>query len=432
MPSRLLAAAALLPLSAAPPNAPHASVAGLLPEISEARIAAAIQKLEDFGSRNSNGIPSAPGRGIAAARDWLAAELRSYGPRLEVRLDAHPVQRGGRWVRDTEIHNVVAVLQGASRPGTQIVIGAHYDSLALVPREGGGIDWEKSAAAPLAPGAADNASGVACVLELARVLSARQWAKTIVFVLFSGEEQGLVGARAYARRAAAEKHSIEAVFNLDTIGTDVTGSGIQAGPRVNLYSGGAPDGPSRALARYIKQQAELYLPGFNVNTVFRADRFGRGGDHTPFEEAGFAAVRFTTPAEQLEHQHTPRDTTARVSMPYTALVTRATGAALAALASAPPAPRVSPLSRGASRYDAVLKWALPYPVSDLAGYSVLIRSTTAPFWEREIHAGQAETLTLENVLVDEIVLGVRAVNAAGIPSLVSAWTLPGGPVPADR
>jgi hypothetical protein len=422
---RTLISACFLPFTLLPasPSSQHPAILSLMNEISEVRIAAIIRRLESFGTRDSNGLVSAPGRGISAARDWLAAELRSYSPRLEVRLDAHPVKKAGRWVRDTEISNVVAVLKGAAHPETQLVIGAHYDSMAMVRREGGdGTDWEKTAAAEQAPGAADNASGVACVLELARAMSAREFPKTLVFILFAGEEQGLVGARAYARRAASAKETIEAVFNVDTIGSDVTGNGIQAGPRVNLYSADPMDGPSRSLARYIKEHAERYLPGFTVNPVFRADRFGRAGDHSPFHEAGYAAVRFTTPAEQLENQHNNRDTSDRVSMPYATLVTRAAAAAFAALASAPRPPQPGSLGRGSSRYGAALKWTPPAPEKDLAGYAILLRPTHAPFWEREIFVGKTESYTLENVLIDETVLGVRAINLQGFSSLVSAWT----------
>jgi len=174
----------------------------------------------------------------------------------------------------------------------------------------------------------------------------------------------------------------------------------------------------------MKEVSERYLPGMTVNTVFRPDRFGRGGDHTPFHEEGFAAVRVTTPTEQLENQHNERDTLDRVSVPYTAMVTRGVGAALASLALAPKPPAVLPLQRGTSRYDAVMRWRNAEPEADLAGYSVLVRSTTAPYWEREIYVGKREEYALKDVSIDEVVLGVRAVDADGVESLVTSWTLP--------
>lgn len=390
--------------------------------VQESRLAADLRALESFGTRDSNGVIDAGGKGVRAAREWIAAEFRKASPRLQVRFDPHPAARGGRVVKDVDIVNVVAVLPGETDPSTHIVIGAHYDTMNMKYRSGTQqIDADATASASFAPGVSDNASGVACVLELARILSSGKWPKTIVFIAFAGEEQGLFGAKGYAERAAREKQRIEAVFNVDTIGTNVTGNGIQAGSRLNLYSDEPGDGPSRTLARYIREMSERYVPELQMNTVFRADRFGRGGDHTPFHQQGFAAVRFTTPAEQLENQHNEKDTFDRVSVPYVALATRGIGAALAALAAAPSAPAVLPLQRGASRYDAVLRWK---PVEGAAAYSVFMRSTTAPYWEREFFAGAATEFTLKNVSIDEWTFGVRAIGPDGAESIVQPWTLP--------
>lgn len=169
----------------------------------------------------------------------------------------------------------------------------------------------------------------------------------------------------------------------------------------------------------MREVSERYLPELAINAVFRQDRFGRGGDHTPFHTEGFAAVRVTTPTEQLENQHNERDTLDRVSIPYTTLVSRGVGATLASLALAPRPPVLATPGRGPGRYDAVLKWRSPEPEADLAGYAVLLRSTTAPFWEREIYVGRREDYTLKNVSIDEVVLGVRAIDLEGVASLVS-------------
>lgn len=363
------AAAFLVALAAfaqKPAQSLHPTIANVAAGVSEERAGAILAKLESFGTRDSNGVVAGPGKGIVAAREWIAAEFRSYSPRLAVRFDAHPVRKGGRMVRDTEIVNVVAVLPGKTQPDVHVLVGAHYDTMHMK-LDGKKFDAEATAAAEVAPGVSDNASGVACVMELARVMSQYEFDKTVVFIAFAGEEQGLLGATAYAQHAAGTKVKLEALLNVDTIGTNVTGNGLQAGQRVNVYSGDPMDSPSRSLARYMREISERYLPELTINAVFRQDRFGRGGDHTPFHTEGFAAVRVTTPAEQLENQHNERDTLDRVSIPYTTLVTRGVGATLASLALAPGPPVLSTPGRGTSRYDAVLQWKSPEAEADLAG-----------------------------------------------------------------
>lgn len=406
-----------------PPQSLHPTIEKVTAGVSEERVGAILRKLESFGTRDSNGVVAGPGKGIAASRDWIAAEFQSYSPRLAVSLDAHPAKKGGRMVRDAEIVNVVAMLKGKTQPDVYVLVGAHYDTMHMK-FNGTTFDAEATAAAELAPGVSDNASGTACVMELARVMSQHEFDKTIVFIAFAGEEQGLLGATGYAKRAAETKMKLEALVNVDTIGTNVTGNGIQAGQRVNVYSGDPMDSPSRSLARYMREVSERYLPELRINAIFRRDRFGRGGDHTPFHAEGFAAVRVTTPAEQLENQHNEKDTLERVSIPYATLVTRGVGATLASLALAPRPPVVSTPGRGTSRYDAVIKWSSPEIEPDLAGYAVMLRSTTAPFWEREIFVGRREEYTLKNVSIDEVVLGVRAIDGDGVAGLVSAASLP--------
>lgn len=423
LPLSLLAACAY---AQQPSNATHPTISKLAAEISEERITATLKKLESFGTRDTNGVVEAPDRGIKAARAWIAGQFRSCSSRLEVRFDPHPVKKSARIVKDTEVVNVVAVLKGKLQPDVELVVGAHYDSMNMIfnPGPPRTFDAEATAAAPIAPGVSDNGSGTALVLELARVMSQYEFDKTIVFIAFAGEEQGLLGAGAYAEAAAKSKDRLEAVINVDVIGNDVTGNGIQAGGRVNVYSADPMDSGSRSLARYLREVSALYQPDLRFNPVFRQDRFGRGGDHTPFLNHGFAAVRITTPTEQLENQHNEKDTFDLVSVPYIAAVTRGVGVTLGSLAQAPKPPAVSPLSRGESRYDAVMKWKNTEMEPDLAGYAVVIRSTTAPFWEREIYVGRTEQYTLKNVSIDEVVLGVRAIDTDGFASLVTAWTLP--------
>ncbi|MBV9443888.1 MAG: hypothetical protein JO217_14495, partial [Acidobacteriaceae bacterium] len=225
------------------------------------------------------------------------------------------------------------------------------------------------------------------------------------------------------------------VFNNDIIGSDLTGAGQTSNQYVNVYSEEPNDCPSRQLARYMKETAERYQPGFQINLVFRHDRFGRGGDHSPFNAFGFAAIRITTPMENYSNQHTATDTFAGTAPEYTTLVTKANAAAVATLALAPKPPEVrtppptegrafaSALGRGKmpdgkDGYDAVLTWHDDNPEPDLAGYEVVMRKTTAPDWEQEVFVGDVKTYTLPRVNIDEVVLGVRAIDKDGNESVV--------------
>jgi len=426
--SVLFSAAFLIPIITVAQFAPAAdpTVQAIVDSVSQERIAGTMRHLEAFGTRNSLSSASDPEHGIGAARHWLYEQFRGYSPRLQVRYDTWHVRRQGvRIVRDTDIVNVVAVLPGTVHPDRQILISAHYDSLALVhvPGDEHRIDWEKTADAPIAPGVSDDGSGIAAVLELARAMSQREFPNTVVFIAFAGEEQGLIGSTLYAERARRDGAKIEGVLNNDIIGTDVAGDGRRNNRAVNVYSGDPADSPSRTLARYVKSAAERYFPAMRVNLVFRDDRFGRGGDHTPFDRAGYAAVRLTTTTEDYSHQHNPTDTFANASPAYTALVARVNGAALSSLALAPLAPVVARIDRGKSGYDAVLRWSQPEPEPNLAGYVVMMRATTAPYWERAVEVGNVHEYTLPNVSIDDVVFGVKAVDRSGNESLVAPWAI---------
>ena len=411
---------------AQPAPAADPAVQAVVDAVSDERIAATMQRLEAFGTRNSLSSASDPEHGIGAARRWLYEQFRGCSPRLQVRYDTwHVRKQGVRIVRDTDIVNVVAVLPGTVHPDRQILISAHYDSLALfhVPGDEHRIDWEKTAGAPIAPGVSDDGSGVAAVLELARVMSRHEFPNTVVFIAFAGEEQGLIGSTLYADRARRDGVKIEGVLNNDIIGTGVAGDGRRNNRAVNVYSGDPSDSPSRTLARYVKSTAERYFPAMRVNLVFRDDRFGRGGDHTPFDHAGYAAVRLTTTTEDYSHQHNPTDTYANASPAYTTLVARVNGAALASLAMAPLAPVIARIDRGKSGYDAVLRWSQPEPEPNLAGYVVVMRATTAPYWERAIAVGNVQEYVLPNVSIDDVVFGVKAVDRSGNESPVTPWVI---------
>lgn len=412
--------------------------------VSEDRIAEILKKLEGFQTRNIFSDQDDGAHGIGAARRWISDQFKSYSPRLEVRFDSYRVKKKGRMDRDVDLYNVIAVLPGKLNPERQFIISGHYDSLAFKRRP----QTEQQSAQPLdpdaklerepfEPGVTDDGAGTAAVMELARILSQYEFEKTIVFAAFAGEEYGLIGSTLYAQKARKEKQIIDGVLNNDIIGSELSGNGRIDNSSLQVYSEDPADSSSRELARYIREIGERYVPSMSVDLVFRADRFGRGGDHTPFNQEGYAGVRFTTPNENYANQHTVTDTFANSSVPYTARVIRVNAAALASLALAPKAPVVDQeitrgarkgqmtpmIGRGKSRYDAQLRWKNQNPESDLAGYAVVIRPTTSPYWEREIFVGKVNEYTLKDVSIDEVVFGVKAIDHDGNESLVSPYVL---------
>ena len=445
-------------------------------EVSEERIRAILEKLVSFGTRNTLSNQDDPARGIGAARQWILSELKSYSPRLEVRFDKYRVKKQGQRIfKDVDLYNVVAVLPGKRYPETQVFLSAHYDSLNLGTRPGGapagpGTDGaaagagqrgprrapltpeqqEKNAELP-APGACDDGSGMAAVMELARVMSQYEFDKTLVFVAFAGEEQGLIGASLLAARSHGEKQAIEAVLNNDIIGTDTAGNGRVGNQSVNVYSDETADSPSQQLSRYVREIGQRYIPAMRVDTIFMQDRLGRGGDHTPFQWEGYAAVRISTPNEIYANQHHATDTLENMSVPYTTKVARINAAVAASLALAPKAPVVMreprPGGRGAAPdgtgaapvaggrrpgpmiargqgYDAVLQWRVSGPDDGIKGYAVMIRPTTAAYWEQEVYVGKVTQFTLKDVSIDEAKFGVKAIGTDGSESLVTPYVYP--------
>jgi hypothetical protein len=423
----------------------------IVSEISVDRIAEILKKLESFETRNTLSDPSQPNRGIGAARQWIFDRFKSYSPRLQVSFDTHMIPKAGRVWKDVELRNVVAVLPGKMQQAADrwIMITGHYDSLNLrVPPE---LKNDPAKAAELtAPGVTDDGSGTACVMECARVMSQYEFDATLVFVAFAGEEQGLVGSRAMAKRLKEKSQTIQAVLNNDIIGSEISGNGVIDNRRVLVFSEEPNDSLSRQIARYVKRIGERYFSEMTVDMTFRYDRFGRGGDHTSFNQEGYAAVRVTTPNENFANQHSPTDTFANTSPAYAAKVTRINAAAAAAMALAPrspitmrtqqpgattaasteveavPTPRPQQTGPGLSRgsgYDAVLRWEYPDAEPDLAGFIVVVRSTTSADWEREIWAGNVKEFTLKNTSIDQLVFGVKSVDREGHESPVSAYVL---------
>jgi hypothetical protein len=417
-------------------------IKAMVDSVSAERIGATLQKLESFGTRNIHTDVESDTHGVIAARKWIYDQFKSYSPRLEVRFDSYKIKKQGRVLKDLELVNVIAVLPGTLNKDRQYIVSGHYDSVAL----GAGRNedspplrtpqtLESAKVDQPAPGVTDDGSGVAAVMELARVMSQHEFENTLVFIAFAGEEEGLVGASLYAEKAKESKTPIECVLNNDIIGSEVSGNGFHANGSLRVFSEDPNDSSSRQVARYVREVGERYVPNMRVEMIFRADRFGRGGDHTPFNQQGYAAVRFTTPAENYANQHTATDTFANTSVPYTTRVAKINLATIATLANAPKSPVVDNIiqegerrgqsgpmiTRGKSRYDAVLKWKNETPEPDLAGYIVVKRTTTAPDWEQEIFVGKVNEFTLENTSIDDVVFGVKAVDNDGHESLISAY-----------
>jgi hypothetical protein len=421
-----------------PPQKLDPVIQKIISEISEQRVADIMRRLGDFQTRHSGSDPTQTNRGIGAARQWIFEQFQSYSPRLQVRFDTYTIAKTNRIYKETELRNIMAILPGHA-PGASnrwILISGHYDSINL--KDAAGLAPAEAAELP-APGVSDDASGTACALECARVMSQYEFGATLVFVAFAGEEEGLYGSQALAGRLKRERQGIEAVLNNDIIGTEVSGNGSSDKNRVLVFAEDPDDSASRQVARFVRATAARYCPDMAADMVFRQDRFGRGGDHISFNQQGYPGVRFTTPNENFAQQHSSLDTFANASPTYAARVVRVNAAAAALMALAPelpvtsfaPGPSASKLapsnrpglSRGAG-YDAVLRWSEPEEGPDLAGFVVVVRSTTAPDWEKEIWAGHVHQFTLKDTPIDQFVLGVKAVDLQGHESPVSAYVNP--------
>ncbi len=426
-------AAGACPALAADPGGRDPRIEKILSQVSEQRLTAILGKLGSFGTRNTLSS-AAPDKGIQAAARWIADEMTKSSGRLKVSLDSYDVPKGGRITRDITLQNVMAVLPG--RSARRIYVSGHYDSYAAM-RNAAGVTGAApaapAAAAPPAdnpaPGVNDDGSGTALVMELARVFgeSGVEFDATLVFIALAGEEQGLVGATEHAEKAAAEKLVIDAVLNNDMVGNVEAPGGMEDSTRVRVFSEGPEDSASRQLARYLAATAARYVPAQQVTLVARYDRFGRGGDHTAFNQKGFTAVRITEAIENFERQHSTGDVLEGMNIPYYLRNVRLNAAAAASLALAPPSPVVlnergqPSIGRQPSGYDANLKWsASPGAV----GYTVYWREAWTPDWQHQVGVGNVTEFVLPNVSIDDYVFGVAAVGADGNESLVAAYVNP--------
>lgn len=403
----------------------------ILGKVSAESIAGILRKLASFETRHTLSDTVSDTRGIGAARRWIRDTFAGYSPRLQIYLDSHTIPEGSRRMpAGTVLKNVVAVLPG-SHPELKkkhIVLGGHYDTINLDPvREGD--TYERRDPNRPAPGVDDDASGVAVAMEAARIFSQYELDKTLIFIAFVAEEQGLLGAADFARKAKAEEMDIEAVLNMDMIASSVRGGGARSRPfTVRVFSEGPEDSPSRQLARYMETIGERYVPEMDIDIIFRRDRFGRGGDHTAFNREGYPAVRLVEANEDYSNQHSYNDTFENLDMDYLMRNARVEIATAATLAMAPSAPRLSRLGRGEG-YD-----AQPMFMSaegDVSGYVVAIRSTTAPRWEKLMWMGIPETterrgqtyhqVILPGIDIDEVVIGIGALGRQGCPSLIAVY-----------
>ena len=426
--------------AAAQPADLDPQIVKLVGSVSEERLGVLLKRLESFETRSTLSSPTSTTRGIGAAREWIFKEMQSYSPKLQVSFDAYQVLKQGRITRDVEMRNVMAVLPG--RTPRRIYISGHYDTVAFEGGQGnsnaGGTPGARNPsadpAAPLdnpAPGVNDDGSGTALAIELARVFSQSgiDFDATLVFMAHVAEEQGLVGAWLHAKKAREQKIPIQAVLNNDIVGNDRGGSGIVDGATIRVYSEGPEDSPSRSLARFVQRWGARYVPSHKVRLMSRPDRFGRGGDHSAYNQLGFAAVGFRESRENFTKQHDVRDTFDGLSLPYLAQNARVNAAAAATLALAPPPPSVvnergqPTITRAPSGYDANLTWvASPGAVA----YRVFWREAWGPDWQHDLTAGNVTKLLLPNLQIDDYVFGVAAIDASGHESSVTAY------VPAAR
>ena len=420
-------------------------------EISASNIEATIKKLVSFGTRHTLSETESNSHGIGAARRWIKSEFDRYsresGGRLQVQFDEFTQQPVQRVPKPAQLVKVVATLPGKQPESKDrmYVVSGHYDSCVCA--------QDALDATSDAPGANDDASGTAAVMEIARVMSKYEFDATLVFITVAGEEQGLLGAAHWAEMAKQKNLNVAGMITNDIIGSSHAEDGHIDNTHVRLFAegvspdkefspelrtliqtGGENDLPVRQLGRYIKEAGERYVPGFNVTLVYRKDRYLRGGDHSAFLDRGFSAVRMTEPSEDYKHQHQKireenglkyGDLPEFDDFNYIARVARVNAAALASLALAPAFPANVQIETVKLENDTMLRWeANKEP--DLAGYQIVWRETTAPFWQHKQFVGNVTSYTVKGLSKDNYIFGVRAVDKDGNAS-VAVYPKPSRP-----
>jgi hypothetical protein len=421
-----------------PSPRPSPDLVTVLRAIDPKRIQATIQTLAGFGTRHTLSSQTDPNRGIGAATNWVVQQMQAIAKtstgRMTVQQQTFTQQAATNIPVPTQITNVIATLQGTASPERFYVITGHLDSRCTDI-----LDFTSDA-----PGADDDASGVAVVLELARLFATRQFPGTLVFAAVSGEEEGLYGSTFMASQMAAAGNDVQGMFSNDIVGASQAFDGTRPDPfTVRLFLEGIPtnvtsseislmqsvggenDGLSRQLGRYVQEVAPFGLTGMNVRIIWRRDRYLRGSDHVSFQGQGYPAARFTEPRENFDHEHQNvqvvngvqfGDLIQFVDFGYVARVARVNAAALWALASSPATPKnvqihVTPPVGFAGTNLTNLTWNAN-PESNLAGYEVVMRETTTPDWTTAMSVGNVTTATL-NVSKDNVQFGLRAVDQSG-------------------
>ena len=441
-----LAAAPAAPATSATIPAPDVArrqpqIDKILNDISTQRIEAYVRKLVSFQTRHTMSDTVSDKTGIGAARRWIKSELErcgvQAGGRLQVAFDSHVTPVSARISRPTEIVNVIATLPGSQAASKDriYVVSGHYDSR----------NTEIMDATGDSPGANDDASGTAAVMEMACVMARHQFDATLVFMTVAAEEQGLLGAAHWAEQAKVKQLNVAGMFTNDIIGSSRADDGRVDDRQVRLFSesipatkemnetnrallatGGENDSISRQLARHVKEVGERYVPNFKVSVIQRRDRYLRGGDHMPFLERGFAALRFTEPNEDFTHQHQNvrkegdkqfGDLPEYNDYNYIARVTRVNAAALASLSLAPAAPQKVQMRTAKLENDSSLVWQ-PNTEPDLAGYRIVWRETTAAQWQGSQYVGNVSEATVK-LSKDNYFFGVQAVDKDGNVSVAT-------------
>ena len=456
----LVASAAMFSATAMAQSAPtpEQRVGAIAANVSADRMKAIVEKLVSFGTRHTLSSQTDPKRGIGASVRWAEAEMKKLG--LETLQTCDTVTKLPRIPTPTKVCNAVAIQRGTERPNDVVIITGHIDSRVSDP-----MNFTADA-----PGANDDGSGTAAVLEAARVLSKHKFPGTIVYAALSGEEQGLNGGKILADYAKAQGWNVIANLNNDIVGNSCGSDGVCNDKQVRIFSeglrwqggdelraevrskGGENDSPSRNISRFLDSLAERVPSlGIDVMQVWRNDRFGRGGDHTEFLNAGFPAVRFSVAVENYNWQHQDLrtengvvygDTIDKMDFPYLARVTKLNVAALAWLASAPPPPE--PTVEGAVSTDTAITFVRRPGVNE---HAVRWRRTDSSQWQeslavnwRSVPIGGCFTspvasnppspeppckVVLKGIRVDDWVFGVSSVSKDGFESPVAS-AVPGG------
>src|SRR5215211_513115 len=417
------------------------TITSIVREIDARSVERTIRQLVSFGTRNTLSEQNDPKRGIGAARDWLYAEFlkaaEASGGRMTVEKQSYEQAKAPRVPEPTIITNVVAMLKGSQPEATDriYVVSGHYNSMCGSPTDGK-CD---------APGANDDASGTAAVLEMARVMAKYEFDATLVFMAVAGEEQSLLGSTHFAEQAKQKNWNVDAMFTNDIVGNTLGGNGVRDRNHLRVFSEGVPsnetaaeattrrsvggenDSASRQLARFIKEIGDAFVPQMKVMMIYRRDRYGRGGDHIPFLDRGYPAVRFTEVNEEFRHQHQNvrvengvqfGDLPEFVDFAYVANLARVNAASLAALALAPSRPAGVVIVTARLSNDTDLHWeANKEP--DLAGYEIVWRDTTSPVWTNSKAVGNVTSFTMKGMSKDNYFFGVRSIDKDGNRSPVT-------------